>query len=196
MIATKVIAIASPPGGGKSTLSQQLAKNLKADVVFYDDYQRATQQPIEDILHWMSQGSNYNALDIPHFDSAIQEKKRSTLSQWLIVETPLGRHHHASGQHIDCLIWLDTPLDVSLARNILAFSQEFKRSPEQSVQQLNWLENYIKGYLETIRTTLPIQRDRLKPNADIVLDGTLTIEMLTQIGLEEIALWGRRNKQK
>lgn len=175
-----VIAIAGAPGSGKTSLTLALAKLLDADTLFYDDYQQATNQSMAEILQWMKQGSDYNKLNIPGFAEAIATQVQITHKRFLLIETPLGRHHHASGQYIDCLVWLDTPLDVSLARNIKAFSSEFKKAPSDYVQQLDWLSNYLEGYIQDIRATLVIQQERLTKDADINMDGTLPLDEITQ----------------
>ncbi|WP_415883384.1 hypothetical protein [Neptuniibacter sp. QD34_54] len=175
-----VIAVAGAPGSGKTSLTLALAKLLDADTLFYDDYQQATNQSMAEILQWMKQGSDYNNLNIPGFAEAIVAQIQTTHKRFLLIETPLGRHHHASGRYIDCLVWLDTPLDISLARNIKAFSNEFKKAPSDYVQQLDWLANYLEGYIQDIRATLVIQQERLAKDADINIDGTLPLGKITQ----------------
>lgn len=175
-----VIAVAGAPGSGKTSLTLALAKLLDADTLFYDDYQQATNQSMAEILQWMKQGSDYNNLNIPGFAEAIAAQIQISDKSFLLIETPLGRHHHASGQYIDCLVWLDTPLDVSLARNIKAFSSEFKKAPSDYIQQLDWLANYLEGYIQDIRAALVIQQERLTKDADINIDGTLPLGEITQ----------------
>jgi len=175
-----VIAVAGAPGSGKTSLTLALAKMLDADTLFYDDYQQATNQSMAEIIQWMKRGSDYNNLNIPGFAEAIAAQIKTSNKNFLLIETPLGRHHHASGQYIDCLVWLDTPLDVSLARNIKAFSSEFKKAPSDYIQQLDWLANYLEGYIQDIRATLVIQHERLTKDADINIDGTLPLSEITQ----------------
>lgn len=76
-------------------------------------------------------------------------------------------------QFIDVTIFIDTPLDIAMARRIL---RDFKEDTMNEIH--NDLMHYInyarKAYLEALRT--------VKPNSDIVLDGFLSVdEIINQI---------------
>ena len=174
--ASNVIAVAGCPGSGKTSLVNAMSPTLNATCLFYDDYQDVTSLPIEEIIHLMQQGDDYNNLHVPGFADAIAAHKQQAPQQNLLIETPLGRHHRDSGQYIDILIWIDLPLDIALARNIQAFTQEFLQSPIHEsllTEQVQWLAQYLDTYLHKIRQTLLIQQERLSSTADIILDGSL-----------------------
>ncbi len=76
-------------------------------------------------------------------------------------------------QFIDVTIFIDTPLDIAMARRIL---RDFKEDTRSEIH--NDLKHYItyarKAYLEALHT--------VKPNSDIVLDGSLSVdEIINQI---------------
>ena len=188
-ITRPVIAIAGPPGSGKTALTQQLCHALAADALFYDDFQQATEQSMEEILQWMQTGEHYDRLEVPGFAQAIAAHKQQKPDTPLIVETPLGRHHRASGRWIDLLIWLDIPLDIALARNIQAFTEDFLTPPLQAAQlsdQVAWLNQYMEMYITAVRSTLITQQQRIAANADIILDGNQTREALISDALNAI----------
>ncbi len=77
------------------------------------------------------------------------------------------------GKFIDVTIFIDTPLDIAMARRIL---RDFKEDTMSEIH--NDLKHYItyarKAYLEALHT--------VKPNSDIVLDGSLSVgEIIDQI---------------
>ena len=171
--ARPVIAIAGAPGSGKTLLLESLAAALNCDTLQYDDYQKATEQSMEEMISWMKQGGDYNQLQVPGFAEAIAQQKSLNTETPLLIETPLGRHHSTSGQFIDYLIWVDTPLDVALARNIKAFVADFGESPQAYHEQLGWLDNYLHIYIQDVRETLLVQKQRLSGSADLCIDGSL-----------------------
>ncbi|CUB59084.1 Uridine kinase [Bacillus subtilis] len=76
-------------------------------------------------------------------------------------------------QFIDVTIFIDTPLDIAMARRIL---RDYKEDTMSEIH--NDLKHYItyarKAYLEALHT--------VKPNSDIVLDGSLSVdEIINQI---------------
>ena len=114
-----LIGIAAVPGGGKSLLAQTLATKLfDTSIIDYDSYQTITQQPLEEIIQLMKKGANYNQLIIPQLGedlaklksgkSVTEPLKKIEISpaKYLLFETPFGREHFDSGQHIDMLFWM------------------------------------------------------------------------------------------
>lgn len=76
-------------------------------------------------------------------------------------------------EYIDVSVFIDTPLDIALARRV---TRDFKNSSIENI--LSDMDNYIaqgrRGYLEMLRN--------IKPNSDIILDGTLPrIEIVKSI---------------
>jgi hypothetical protein len=67
---------------------------------------------------------------------------------------------------VDLLVWLDVPLDVALARNVLAWESETPRRPR------DWLVRHMHEYLALTRTVLAAQAGTVAPAADLRLDGT------------------------
>ncbi|MBV9151144.1 MAG: hypothetical protein JO213_20200 [Alphaproteobacteria bacterium] len=95
----------------------------------------------------------------------------------LLFETPFGRLHRATGACIDVLVWIDTPLDLALARAILAFTRNVQRdrAPHAARNFIEWQLQYISFY-STVREMYLAQRQQVAPGADLVIDGTLPPE--------------------
>ncbi len=188
-----IVAIAGPPGSGKSSLVKALSKSFdNASIVYFDHYQEFVKQSQIDIIAWMDAGADYNEFQLPQLaaDLAVLKSGRPVKdpanqavlepTETILFETLFGRAHRATGQYIDRLIWLDTPLDIALARNIKACNQpppdsgETQDKTEQSLillRQQQWIEGYLQHYLAFVGRSLQIQQQQVKPAADCVVDG-------------------------
>ena len=74
------------------------------------------------------------------------------------------------GKHIDFTVFIDTPLDIAMSRRIL---RDFKEAPIERV--MNETENYLlqgrDAYLEMLCT--------IRPNCNLIIDGSLSVEAIT-----------------
>ncbi len=162
-----VVAIAGPPGAGKSTLAHALAQTLgDAGVLEFDCYERATARSLEDLAQWLREGADFNALAAPGLREDLEQLKTSASPKYLLFEMPLGREHTPTAHLIDLLIWIDLPLDVALARKL----RQILHSPQGNA--LPWLHGYLEGYLTVVREVLVVQHDRVRPGADLFVDGS------------------------
>ena len=63
---SKIIAVAAPIGGGKTSLVKAIANRLDdAAMLFYDHYEKATGQPVHDLEQWINNGADFNEFTIP-----------------------------------------------------------------------------------------------------------------------------------
>jgi uridine kinase len=183
---SSIIGISGAVGAGKTSLAAELAARLgDAAVLSCDSYERVSEQPPERIIAWMERGADYDELVIPQLADDLAALKRGEVvieplrrtmvkpAKHILFETNFGRAHRASGQHIDLLVWIDTPLEIALARKIQEYLGVFlaKHKPEQYRQDLEWLHEWLANYQRFTRRLLRMQRERVRPGADIVLDG-------------------------
>ncbi|MBQ0721168.1 MAG: hypothetical protein KBT88_04290 [Gammaproteobacteria bacterium] len=218
--ANPIFAICGTPGSGKSTLAIHLAEALKPASdsssgsrstvhIDIDHYQSFTEQAIDDIQLWLAAGGDYNLFQIPQLDDDLVALKEGistrlpgseepvTANGPILFESHFGREHHASGQHIDFMIWLETPLDLALARNVRAFCEDFLSAEESHHHgQIQWLEGYLQNYQQSVRATLAQQSRRLSAAADLILDGQQSIESLTQQALGAITQYIAKGHQR
>jgi uridine kinase len=176
-----VLAIAGPPGGGKTTLMLALAEGLpSASWMSMDGFPAPSAMAPDALGRWLDEGADFSRLETPGLEAALGDWRagratREPLSgrrvapgPLLILEAPLGRAHRATGALIDTLVWIDTPLDVALARNLLAWTASADPHPPQ------WLAGYAEHYLAVTRQVLLAQREAVAADADLVIDGLLT----------------------
>lgn len=184
-----VIGIASGVGGGKSTLADSLAAEFGGDAsaIQFDHYERVTEQPVEAVRRWMAAGADPDALAIPGLAEDLQALKagRKVVDpltrtpilprRYLLFETQFGRRHAATGRHIDFLIWIDTPLDVALARKLRQLAAAAAgRGMSEAAAFAAWLPAYLDSYLGMVEKLLRTQRESVRPQADLLLDGRRT----------------------
>jgi len=180
-----VVAIAAPIGGGKSSLVQGLATALNnAATLHFDDYELATRQSPAELEQWLVQGADFNRLRAPGFAAAVSALRRGEVvidaasgqpirsGQFVVLEMPLGRAFAETTALIDFLAWVETPLDLALARNLRALTADALADQGDPRQFLRWLDSYLGQYMDQVRLILQLQRNRVVPAADLVLDGT------------------------
>ena len=111
-----------------------------------------------------------NQITSPVDGSAIQAAK------YIVFDAPLGRAHADTGRFIDFMVFIDTPLDIAMARRLLRdITSPSEQCAEDSIKSLKAnLSSYLKGgqslYLELEK--------QIKRNCDMVLDGRLTVDEL------------------
>lgn len=197
---TCLVAVAAPIGGGKSALVRGLAKALDgASTIHFDDYEVATQKSPAELARWIADGADFNSLRAPGFADALRALKRGESAadpaggepvrpgEFVVLEMPLGRAYAATAELIDILVWVDTPLDVALARNIRTMAAA-AATPGDAQDFLRWLDAYLGHYPDQLHTILQLQKIRVAAAADIVLDGLQAPENLVAEALRAIVL--------
>lgn len=202
-----VIAVAAPIGGGKSALVQGLATALGgAASLHFDDYELATRQSPEQLGRWIAAGADFNSLQAPGFAAALHALRRGETiagratdkpirpTRFLVLEMPLGRAYAETAELIDFLVWVDTPLDLALARNLRSLTVAALTENADPQGFLRWLDAYLGQYVDQVRLILELQKTRVAPAADLVLDGTRTQAELIANAASRIGEFMNRNK--
>ncbi|MCT2536888.1 AAA family ATPase [Aquibacillus koreensis] len=174
-----VIAISGVSGGGKTTITKALSDRLSNSTnLFFDDYD--FEGPV-DIIDWVDRGADYNEWNL---DPLIHDLKQiiSKCYTFILLDYPFADKHVKTSKWINATIFIDTPLDVAMARRLM---RDYKNSSNTTI--LNDLDNYLlrgrRGYIE--------MRNTIKPNSDIIVDGTLSVsEIVDEIcmGLKSMGL--------
>lgn len=173
---TKIITIAAVSGGGKTTVTERLTHKLMNSKALYFDRYNFDNCPT-DICKWIDDGANYDEWVLTPLIKDIQHLIRDSNVDYIIVDYPFAYLNSEMRQFIDVTIFIDTPLDIAMARRIL---RDFK---EDTISEIhNDLEHYInyarKAYLEALHT--------VKPNSDIVLGGALSVDQIINQIEEEL----------
>ena len=172
-----VIAIAAVSGGGKTTVTTKLNKILqRSKVLFFDDYEF---EGPDDMCDWVERGADNNewklAPLINDLCSLISNPSQSL--DFILLDYPFAYMNFEMREYIDFTIFIDMPLDIAMARRIL---RDFKESSIELV--LNDLNTYLSrgrvAYLEMCKT--------IKPNCDLIIDGSLSVGVIVNQIYERI----------
>ncbi len=182
----KIIGISAIAGGGKSTLVRQLVDQIDGAIaIHFDDYATDETYP-QDFSQWLADGADFNQFRTPNLADDLAKLKRgetivspvdgSTVAatDYIFFEAPLGRAHHATGQHIDYLVFIDTPLEVGLARFVLRSLESAENAAPMP------LKTYIEAYLFLLRRVYLAQREQIIPASDLVLKGEQSVDVWVQ----------------
>ncbi|TXN82129.1 uridine kinase [Methylobacterium sp. WL8] len=189
MTAAFVVAVCGPPGSGKSSVSRALAARLgNAPVIAYDAYERITAWPPARVAAWHAAGASYDAVPTPGLaedlarlrhgepvadrvgGGVLQARASAGGRRTIVFDTLLGRANAATGALVDHLVWLDLPPDLALVRKLRAL---LSAMPDAGA-----LADYLAHYETLLRPTYAVQRDRVRPDADQILDATAPVESL------------------
>jgi uridine kinase len=197
---SRIIAVAAPIGGGKTTLVKAIAQRLDdAAMLFYDHYEKATQMPPRDLVRWMNAGADFNAFTIPGLAADLKRLQQGQPvndpvtgipiepQKYTILEMPLGRAHRETAKFINLLVWIDVPLDMALARKIKAFARDSAQArPEHHRERMLWLDGYLNNYLQVVRGVLRLQAKIVRGGADVIIDGQQDVNAMTAYAVNAI----------
>jgi len=170
----KIIAIAAVAGGGKTTITSRLSQVLyNSKTLYFDEYDF---EGPDDILNWVERGADCNEWKLEPLISDLSNLISSDDTDFIILDYPFARLHDKL-KNIDLTIFIDTPLDIAMARRIL---RDYRNMNAEAI--LDDLSNYISrgrnGYESMLKTT--------KPNSDLIIDGSLSVEDIVNIVCSEI----------
>jgi len=178
-----IIAINSISGGGKTALTRLLNESLPNSAGFYfDDFDTTNQYP-EDFYQWWKRGADLCEFDCPGMRNAVDGEIERGAAEYIVIDYPFGRDHPRFQTLIDLSVYIDTPLDVAMARRVIR--DHGALIGETADDTVTRLRKEMAYYLEMGRFVY-LNTDRHKITADLVLDGCSTLQDLTNQILEVI----------
>ena len=182
----QVVGLSGPSGGGKTTIAKRLAA-LTPDsaMISFDDYDGSTVHP-SSFRSWLDQGADYNAWKTPRLASDLRRLREGRPIEHpidgsqvgpgssIIFDAPLGRAQKETGSLIDFMVFIDTPLDVALARRLLR---------DADTEDIVSLSDKIRTYLDHGRQAYLEMDKQIKPACDLIVDGTKSVDAI----VEEVA---------
>lgn len=172
-----VIAVSAVSGGGKTTTINELRKRLPSSrVIYFDDYE--FDECPKDFFEWVQNGSDFNDWNIEILVNDIKELLHKNDFDYLLLDYPFAYKNKQGAPYIDFTVFIDTPLDIAMARRIL---RDMIDKPSDLLKNdMNcYLSEARVSYLETIKI--------VKPNSDLVVDGSLNTDKIVVQILEQIS---------
>lgn len=171
-----VIAIAAVSGGGKTTIINELKNRLPlSKAIYFDDYD--FEEAPEDFFEWVQNGADYNAWNLKTLLKDVKELLDQGNANYILLDYPFAYKNDKLALYIDYAIYIDTPLDIAMARRIL----RDKINEPQSLLKDD-LNDYLShgriAYLEMIKT--------IKPNSDFIVDGSLSVDNIVSQIMEQV----------
>ena len=161
----KTIAIAAVTAGGKTTIVNELKKQIaNTKVLHFDDY--SFEGEVDDFYEWTKQGADYSVWNLSPLVEDIIDIKKSGC-EYLLLDYPFAYFHEGLREYIDCAIFIDTPLDIAMARRVL---RDMKNATGEEIRQD--MDMYLKyarvAYIQMLKDVLPA--------SDYVIDGTKELD--------------------
>ncbi|SEO07127.1 Uridine kinase [Amphibacillus marinus] len=162
----KVIVIGAVAGGGKTTITNHLVNCFtNAKALYFDDYDF---DGPNDIISWVNNGADYNDWDLQPLLADVNVLKDRY--RFIIVDYPFAYQNKQLSPLIDLAVFIDTPLDIALARRILRDDQN--KLTEQIFTDLgHYLDAGRDGYTQMLKC--------IKPNSDVVINGCQSVKAIT-----------------
>lgn len=185
-----LVGISSPSGGGKTTVTRKVQELLPDSVaIFFDDYDLDTIHP-SGLRQWLEEGANYNDWKTPRLTDDLGNLKSGktivspvdglTLKpgKYIIFDGPLGRAHAETAGFINFMVFIDTPLDVAMARRLRRDLPSL--SGENSSSPADFLRGQLGAYLDYGKQACLEMEKQIKPTCDLILDGCLPADELAK----------------
>lgn len=164
----KIIAIGAVTAGGKTTVVNAIKDRLpRTASLHFDDY--SFEGEVEDFSKWVSEGADVNVWDLSPLKSDIERIIRSGEYDWLLLDYPFAYQHQMIKDYLNCCIFINTPLDIALARRVL---RDMKEASEDEIR--SEMDTYLKcariAYVQMLKDHLSA--------SDYVIDGANELETI------------------
>jgi uridine kinase len=113
-----IISISGNSGGGKTTITKELSNQLNNSKALYFDNYEYIKQP-DNICEWVENGSDPSEWDLSLLVNDIKNIIKNDNVDYIILDYPFGRQTYPIKDFIDMTVFIETPLDISLARRII-----------------------------------------------------------------------------
>ena len=162
----KIIAIGAVTAGGKTTVVNAVKERLPGTAsLHFDDY--SFEGEVEDFSRWLSEGADVHVWDLSPLKADIDRLIKSGKYDRLLLDYPFAYEHRMIKDYIDCCIFIDTPLDIALARRIL------RDNVQSSADEIR-VE--MDTYLKYARPAYILMQEEQVASADHIIDGAKSLD--------------------
>ena len=173
----KIIAIGAVTAGGKTTVVNALKARLpRTASLHFDDY-TFDGEP-DDLTQWVSKGEEfYNVWDLSPLKADVEKIINSGECDYLLLDYPFAYQNKMMKDYLDCCIFIDTPLDIAMARRVL---RDMKDASADDIR------NEMNTYLKFARLCYIDMLTEILPDSDYVIDGAKELETIINEAIEII----------
>jgi uridine kinase len=177
-----LITISGFSGAGKTSLTDALAATIKDVLVLKFDELDSLMVWSGNYPEWLAQGADYEAFNLDRMREHVDQIIKESHARCVIFDYPNGRLHSAFRDVIDLAVYIDTPLDVAMARRLL---RDMPSNPDVAQNQI---KEELQAYLATGRNAYLEMDRQVKPTCDLIVDGTRSLDELVVAILKEAVL--------
>lgn len=178
----KIIAVSAVTAGGKTTAVNAVKEKLpRCTSLHFDDY--SFEGEVDDFHQWVLDGTDYNVWNLSPLKADIENIISSGEYDYLLLDYPFAYRNDLIRDYIDCAVFIDTPLDIAMARRIL---RDMKNASADEIrEEMNVYLNYARiAYVQMLKD--------IKPSSDYVIDGVQDLEYITMELLDIIMNRGNK----
>ena len=178
----KIIAVSAVTAGGKTTAVNAVKEKLpRCTSLHFDDY--SFEGEVDDFHQWVLDGTDYNVWNLSPLKADIENIISSGEYDYLLLDYPFAYRNDLIRDYIDCAVFIDTPLDIAMARRILRDMNN--ASADEIREEMNIYLNYARiAYVQMLKD--------IKPSSDYVIDGVQDLEYITMELLDIIMNIGNK----
>jgi len=164
------IAVAGITASGKTTTINELKKKMKnAKSLHFDDYDFEAE--VNDFHLWVMDGADYNVWNLEPLKKDILKLKDDNEVQYILLDYPFAYKNDWIKPFIDCAIFIDTPLDIAMARRVLR---------DMCNATGNEIREDMSFYLKCARIAYEEMLNTILPNSDYVIDGSMQLDEIVK----------------
>lgn len=172
-----VVAIAGVSGAGKSSVIRRSIELLgEGAALHFDDYRETSEYP-SDLRDWAARGGAVDEWKTPRLADDLRTMRDEATAAVIFVEEPFGKMRQEMAGLIDLAIAIDVPPDVLLARRLM------RRVDEGMIEKI---EGDLRYHLDTGREIDALASAAIRNAADVVVDGTKSIDEIASEAAEAI----------
>ena len=178
----KIIAVSAVTAGGKTTAVNAVKEKLpRCTSLHFDDY--SFEGEVDDFHQWVLDGTDYNVWNLSPLKADIENIISSGEYDYLLLDYPFAYRNDLIRDYIDCAVFIDTPLDIAMARRILRDMNN--ASADEIREEMNIYLNYARiAYVQMLKD--------IKPSSDYVIDGVQDLAYITMELLDIIMNRGNK----
>jgi len=169
------ISITSLSGGGKTTIKNLLKNKLENSVILcFDDYD-FTNDPGDNQFNKDLIQYDYNKWELKQLKKDIEKILLECKYDYLLLDYPFSYCNNKIKQYIDFSVYIDTPLDIAMARRLI---RDFNKITD--------IKNEMEIYLQYGRIGYTDMEKFVKPTCDLIVNGINKPEEIIEIIIEKI----------